>query len=114
MAQFRCVYLGVDVPADDMIAAVRRSRAGALALHVSYVTPETTESLTRICHAVADDLTVWLGGRGAEMLHRDGALPEACPAPTSLPDFLTALNRWVVEGDPPPSRSGPPSLSASP
>ena len=94
----RCIYLGAGVPTEALVAAVRESRARAVALSLVQRGPDTVDALEHLCRAVAGEMPIWLGGEAAMALHRDGALPEACPPPISMPAFARALDRWVSEG----------------
>ena len=94
----RCINLGSGVPTEALIAAVRESRARAVALSLVQRRPGTRVALDRVCEAFAGSMPIWLGGEAAMALHHEGNLPAACPAPMSMRDFARALDRWVSEG----------------
>jgi DNA-binding transcriptional MerR regulator len=59
------LYLGAEVPVEDLIAAVERTNASALALSVVTIEPdEATRALHAARGALPDDVHLWLGGIG--------------------------------------------------
>lgn len=65
------VYLGPDVPCDDLIAAMRTTGADVLALAVVTQSPEeASRSLRTLRAALPRRCQVWLGGRGAAEVPR--------------------------------------------
>ena len=60
------VFLGADVPAEDLIRAVERSRAAALALGiVTLSAARASQTLRAVRGGIAADVPVWIGGAGA-------------------------------------------------
>lgn len=60
------VYLGPELPADELVAATRRSEAAALALGlVTIETAEAAEIVRTVRRRLPDRVRVWLGGSGA-------------------------------------------------
>jgi DNA-binding transcriptional MerR regulator len=60
------LYLGVEVPVDELVRAVERSGAAALALSLVAVSPaEAARSLDALRRALPADVHLWIGGAGA-------------------------------------------------
>lgn len=66
---WRVVYLGVDLPADEIALAVRLSNARVLALSLATEREETHAELESISNLVSAPARVWIGGAGA-LRHR--------------------------------------------
>ena len=92
---WRVVYLGADLPAEDIAAAV--SAAGARVLGLSLVHPESAgvviEALDRLRSAIPQAVPILVGGRAAasyeEALERIGAI--RLQSQTELADALASL-----------------------
>jgi methylmalonyl-CoA mutase cobalamin-binding subunit len=65
----RAVFLGPDVPADELADAARRADARAVAMSVSGFAPETAAAELRALRgALPTDVPILLGGRGSEAI----------------------------------------------
>jgi len=93
----RCVYLGADVPARDLVAAAEKAGAEAIALSLPQtpVPDRVAAELAAICARTRARGPLWIGGEGAAALAREGRLPASCPAPLTMTDFVDALDRWA-------------------
>ena len=59
------VFLGADVPADDLVEGVINARAAILVLGVVTLPNDEAESILRtVRKQVPDDVGIWIGGRG--------------------------------------------------
>jgi len=61
------IYLGLELPVEEILAAVERSGAAALAL--SIVSPpdaSEVQALRALCGGLPDDVFLWVGGAGAQ------------------------------------------------
>ena len=69
-AGWRVVYLGADLPASDIAAAVRASGAKAVALSVIYPSDDPTlpDELRRLRAGIDPDVRILVGGSGIENL----------------------------------------------
>ena len=78
------IYLGADLPVEDTLAAVERTRAAALALSV-VSTPDarTARALAALRGGLPAGARLWLGGGGSAAL----ALPEGSERFDDLGDF---------------------------
>ena len=89
-------YLGADLPAADIVAAVRQSKAKAVALSVIYPkvdAPLITE-LDRLRSALSPDTLILLGGTAA-VEDRDRLTSLGAEVVSSLADFRSSLQRQV-------------------
>ncbi|MEK6289506.1 MAG: MerR family transcriptional regulator [Acidobacteriota bacterium] len=66
---WRVVYLGVDLPADEIALAVKLTNARVLALSLATERAETHAELESISNLVSAPTRVWIGGAGA-LRHR--------------------------------------------
>jgi len=67
------IYLGCEMPVDDLLGAVDEAGASVLALSIVTVAPEkATRAIGAIRGGLARDVALWIGGSGAGEL----ALPE--------------------------------------
>ena len=63
------IYLGAELPADELLGAVVRTDADALALSVVTLSPGTAgRALLELREGMADDVCLWVGGAGAREL----------------------------------------------
>ncbi len=96
-AGYRCVYLGSDVPSDDVVNAAQRSAAVAVALSV--VMPSAGDDmqndLARIDAKLDANTELWLGGRGAASMTLSRLSPRVTRFDClyALEDRLFALQR---------------------
>jgi DNA-binding transcriptional MerR regulator/methylmalonyl-CoA mutase cobalamin-binding subunit len=85
----RAVYLGANLPADQIAEAVRLSRASGVALSLVGVPPQdASRELALLCKALPAQVAVLIGGRRVADL-RD--LPERVQVLSSLPQ----LEHWL-------------------
>ena len=83
------LYLGVDVPAEDLLAAARASGASAVALGVVTVSEEDAQAtVTSLREGLPARVALWLGGAGAASL--------GARAGVEVVDSLDALERRVA------------------
>jgi DNA-binding transcriptional MerR regulator len=69
------LYLGPDLPLDEILGAVKTSGAGALALSIVATAPEAAEqALAAIRAGLPEEVQLWSGGRAARGIE----LPPAC------------------------------------
>ena len=86
------IYLGPDVPALDIVHAVRQTKAWALALSIIHPwdDPQLAEEFDVLHEHLSADFPILVGGAGSraylDVLKRAGARVQA-----SLPDFRAAL-----------------------
>jgi DNA-binding transcriptional MerR regulator len=60
------VYLGVELPVEDLLSAVEGAGASALALSlVTNPTPQAARTVSALRGGLADEVRLWLGGAGA-------------------------------------------------
>jgi methylmalonyl-CoA mutase cobalamin-binding subunit len=90
----RAVYLGANLPAQQIVEAARLSRASAVALSIVNLAPDDAErQLTALCQALPRKVEVLLGGRGVPPAQQ-------LPARARLLSSLEDLERWLdVVGD---------------
>jgi DNA-binding transcriptional MerR regulator len=78
------VYLGVELPVEDLLGAVEGAGAAALALSlVTVPNPQAARTVSALRGGLADAVHLWLGGAGVS----DIDLPEAVEHIESLEDF---------------------------
>jgi DNA-binding transcriptional MerR regulator len=78
------VYLGVELPVEDLLSAVEGAGAAALALSlVTVPTPQAARTVSALRGGLADAVHLWLGGAGAG----DIDLPDAVEHIESLEDL---------------------------
>jgi DNA-binding transcriptional MerR regulator len=88
------VYLGPDLPVDDLLEAVERSAAAALGLSVvTRPTAHTTRAMTALRGGLPDEVLVWVGGSGAEELE----VPEGVERIRSLEQLEQRVARLEFE-----------------
>jgi DNA-binding transcriptional MerR regulator len=69
------LYLGIEVPVDDLLSAVEK--AGAVALGLSLVTIPTsqaTRTILALREGLADPIHLWIGGSGASVIKLPGGV----------------------------------------
>jgi MerR family transcriptional regulator, light-induced transcriptional regulator len=85
----RAIYLGANLPAEQIAQAVKLSKAGSVALSVvGLTTPEAEREVSALCKLLAPSVAILVGGRGAG----DGA---AFPARVQLLHGLPELEQWL-------------------
>jgi DNA-binding transcriptional MerR regulator len=63
------VYLGVELPVEDLLGAVEGTGAAALALSlVTVPTPQATRTVSALRGGLADEVRLWIGGAGASAI----------------------------------------------
>ena len=94
-AGWRAVYVGEDLPAEDIAAAVRETGARAVGLSLVFPPgdPSVAEELSRLAELLPEDATFFVGGAAAssyaETLERSGA--RRLDTLRELRDQLTSL-----------------------
>ncbi len=78
------LYLGVDIPVEDLLGAVESSGAAALVVGlVALPKAQATRTVRALRAGLPDEVRVWIGGAGAS----DVALPDAVEHIESLEDL---------------------------
>lgn len=68
----RTIFLGTELPVDDLLLAARRSRARALALAITTrPRAEAEAALRAVRSGLPADVLLWIGGRGSAQLQLD-------------------------------------------
>lgn len=69
------IYLGADLPADDIASAARSADAGLVALSLTQTSDlrRTTDEVRRVREALPPSVAIWVGGSGAAGAGRDFA-----------------------------------------
>lgn len=85
----RAIYLGANLPAEQIAEAARLSKAGSVALSVVGLTPEDArKQVEDLCKVLPASVVILVGGRGAD----DGvAFPERVRVLRGLPE----LEEWL-------------------
>lgn len=88
---YNCYYLGADVPADDMMDAVRKLKADVIVLSLLKCPPES-ETLLALRKVLAakdvEKVAIWMGGRGADYWQsQQSIVPENCRIIADFDDF---------------------------
>jgi DNA-binding transcriptional MerR regulator len=69
------IYLGVELPVEELLAAVERTEAAALALSiVSLPAAQATRAVAALRGGLSDEVRLWLGGSGASELRLTGSV----------------------------------------
>jgi methanogenic corrinoid protein MtbC1 len=89
---WRVVYLGPNIPAEEIAAAVKKSDARAVALSIVYPSddPLVLDELRRLSKMLDDGVTVLAGGRGAPA-YREGLEEIGATLPGSMADLRSML-----------------------
>jgi DNA-binding transcriptional MerR regulator/methylmalonyl-CoA mutase cobalamin-binding subunit len=92
---WRTIYIGVDLPAEDIAAAVRRTRAEAIGLSLVAANGKSSlarvsEQLDRLRDEVGQGVKIFLGGRAAAS-HADVAARIGAERLSDLPAFRARL-----------------------
>lgn len=61
---WRVTYLGVDLPAEDIVHAAVRTGADAVALSITTPDPRAGEAVRALCRGLGRDLPILIGGQG--------------------------------------------------
>ncbi len=83
-----CHYLGVDLPAEEIIKVNQHIKAEVILL--SIINSPPTDSIIEQLNYIAtniDNCQIWLGGIGAQNLHERNLLPDNCQFIETLKDF---------------------------
>jgi methylmalonyl-CoA mutase cobalamin-binding subunit len=64
---WNAIYLGADIPADEIAAAAMQTQARAVAISIIYPTDDghLCYELQRLHHQLRSDVLLWAGGAGA-------------------------------------------------
>ena len=89
------LYLGPNMPTDELAGAARSSGARAIGLSMVYPTddPKTAGGLAQLRRLVGDDLPIFVGGRGAPAYNAaiDEARAVLLPTTAGFREELTRL-----------------------
>jgi MerR family transcriptional regulator, light-induced transcriptional regulator len=86
----RAIYLGANLPAEQIGQAARLSKAGGVALSLVGLTAERAQQeIEAVCKALPSDIQVLVGGRRVSEL---SGLPERVQVLATLPE----LERWLT------------------
>lgn len=90
----RVVYVGANVPAEELAAAAISVQAEAILLAIQFVgdAGSQTRELERLCRMAPPHCAVVIGGRGAVRLE-----PAALPAGVQRLEDMSALAHWLSE-----------------
>jgi hypothetical protein len=92
----RVVYLGCDLPAEEIARAARRARAQVVGLGLVCLEPaEAARAARELARALPEGVELWLGGAGAEALR---SLP---PGSRRILDLDTLDTRLALLGERP-------------
>ena len=94
-----CFYIGVDLPWQELIIASEKIQPTIITLSVmSYPPPaKVIEDLNSLAERLTDNIQLWIGGAGAQSLHKQKQLPARFIFAASLDDFNNRLV-WVNHG----------------
>jgi len=83
-----CVYLGPDIPPEDLVVAAIRTKARCVALSCTLEQPPAglQETLVGLARALPQGCELWMGGKAAAQLDVQG-LPPTCICVSNLRDF---------------------------
>ncbi len=83
-----CIYLGSDIPPDDLVVAATRTNASCVALSCVVDPPadDLQDTLISLAQSLPDDCELWIGGKGAGKFDPH-ALPSSCRCVQNLRDF---------------------------
>lgn len=96
------LYLGVELPVEDLLGAVEAGSARALALSlVTFTGTQAARAVGALRGGLADDVRLWLGGSGA----RDLELPSAVEYIDSLEDLEQRVTLLELERNEPTVRT---------
>jgi len=88
------LYLGLELPVEDLLAAVEGAKAKALALSlVTIPAAQATRTLGALRGGMSDEVRLWLGGSGAHDLE----LPPAVEYIGSLEDLEQQVSLLGLE-----------------
>lgn len=100
---WRVTYLGADLPAEDIVAAVVRTDADAVALSITTPDANVVEAVEELRRGVGRAFPILAGGQGAELLESGPEqLAIRLRGLVSLRAVLGALRSEIEGGDRPP------------
>jgi MerR family transcriptional regulator, light-induced transcriptional regulator len=98
--QYRCYYLGANLPGKDIVEAAQHLQPDIIVIGLVKTPPEpdTISQLQIVATAIKTMAsTVWIGGSGAEYLHRHSPLP-GCELITDVDHFYgKARQRMLLD-----------------
>lgn len=96
--QYRCYYLGANLPGKDIAEAVRHLKPDIVVIGMTKTPPEpaTIEQLQIAVEAKETaHSAVWIGGNGAEYWSRHSVLPSpGCELITDISHFYSKAQQW--------------------
>lgn len=97
--QYRCYYLGADLPGKDIVEAIQHLRPEIVVLGLVKTPPEA-ETLEQLQVIVNDEAckaaAIWLGGKGADYSRQQ--LPSAaCTVIKDMDDFYNRIKLWQIK-----------------
>jgi len=97
--QYRCYYLGADLPGKDIVEAIRHLKPEIVVLGLVKTPPEalTLQQLKIIVDAEASKAsTIWLGGSGAAYCQQQ--LPaSSCKVIKDMDHFYNQIQQWQIK-----------------
>ncbi len=96
--QYRCYYLGANLPGKDIVEAIRHLQPDIIVIGLVKTPPEpaTIEQLQIVVTAKETATsTVWIGGDGAEYWHRHSTLP-SCELIKDINHFYSKAQQWML------------------
>lgn len=96
--QYRCFFLGANLPGKDIVEAVRHLQPDIIVIGLVKTPPEpaTIEQLQIVLTAKEEAAsTVWIGGDGAEYWHQHATLPN-CELITDIDHFYSKAQQWML------------------
>ena len=96
--QYNCYYLGVNVPAGDVVDAARKLKCDVVVLSLMQFPPEP-KTMEDLNHIVAEvKAAIWLGGEGSQYwADQHESLPENCKILKDMNDFYIKAQRRRYE-----------------
>jgi len=98
--QYRCYYLGADLPGKDIVEAIRHLQPDIIVIGLVRSPPEpiTIEQLEIVVSAKETAASaIWMGGHGAEYWSRHSTLPSPnCEFIADIEQFYSKAQQWVV------------------
>ncbi len=93
--QYRCYFLGADLPGKDIVEAARFLQPGIIVIGLVKTPPEPdTIAQLQVVTAKAD-AAVWIGGNGADYLHQHSPVPN-CELITDIDHFYNKAQQWML------------------
>ncbi len=97
--QYRCYYLGANLPGKDIAEAARHLQPDIIVIGLVKTPPEpvTIEQLQIVVAAKKTTASaVWIGGSGAEYWHQHSAPSSGCELVTDIDHFHSKAQQWML------------------